>query len=214
MKEFSRRFFVLLTALLLALGVCALAACNDNTESGKTTYSVVVTMPDDSPVAGVKVTWKKYSAYEATTDAAGRASITLPTDEYEIGLDLLPSGYTYAPVKADASRKDVEIVLEEKTIEYTVTVLYPDGKGVENVRLELCVTGNSGMCIPFPDPTNAEGKTSCKIPENKYHAKILAGLPDGFTYEQDGNGYYTEAEATPDSPSLVLQLKAADGSAS
>ena len=53
MKAFTKRLFVLLTAVLMAVGLFALAACDDGKEGGKeeTTYTITVTVlnPDGTP---------------------------------------------------------------------------------------------------------------------------------------------------------------------
>ena len=97
-------------------------------------------------------------------------------------------------------------------ITYTVTVKLPDGSPVAGIFLQLCISGDTGACFPFTDEnynpilTNENGVTSKVLARNDYHAKILSGLPAGYTYEKDADGYYTGAEATPTNPSITITL--------
>lgn len=204
MKNIKR---ILVLVLCFALGAFCLASCGETPNADNTSYSVTVTLPDGSGAAGVKVTWSKDGRdYQATTDENGVAALSLPSGNYEISLGMIPDGMTYSPAQTSASAPKVTIALRTDEILYTVTVLAPDGSPVQGIFLQLCVSGDSGSCTPFSDRTDENGKTSRNMPPQNYHVKLLDGVPENLTYAQDDSGYYTGAEATPQSPSITVTL--------
>ena len=78
--------------------------------------------------------------------------------------------------------------------DFTVSIQYEDGKGVEGVYASWCVMNdNSGVCINCDTPSNADGVIT--LPEEKimggdfadksFHIS-LTGLPDGYFYRRNG----------------------------
>lgn len=207
-----KRFLTLLLAFSAAVAALALCACQPADEGDKITYTITVVLEDGSGVPGVNVTWG--TAGSATTDSDGVASKELPKASYPISLSSLPEGYTYdGNTVATGFVPSVKITLhggqEDTGILYTVRVVDPDGLPVENIFLQLCVSGDEGSCTPFEKRTDANGETSRTLPAGNYHVKILQGIPEGLTYDQDDGGYYTGAEATPETPSVTVTLKRA-----
>lgn len=87
---------------------------------------------------------------------------------------------------------------QPETKDFTVCVQYEDGKGVQGVWASWCVMGDdSGVCIDPNDGADANGIVTLKesaimsgnFADKNFHVK-LTNLPDGYTYQQDADGYY------------------------
>ena len=65
-------------------------------------------------------------------------------------------------------------------VTYTVTVVDPDGKGVEGVMVQMC--DDSGCKLP--SATNAEGVITFRYKESNYHV-TLSNLPAGLVAEAE-----------------------------
>ncbi len=184
--KFRKAFCIRISTVLLALCFGVLAACGETEQSepsSAVTYSVTVLYPDNAPVEGVKVKWDSYSP--KTTDENGRASISLEAGEYQITLSSLPDGYTYTSVTATSADRDVTILLEteneevQKNSAYTITVLDPDGKPLENVTVSLS-TSSATVCLPVK--TDAQGKAVCEAEAGVYYVQ-LSGYPEEYVYD-------------------------------
>ena len=225
MKKFLIKCGMILTAVCLVCAAGIFAACGEEPNGEKVAYSVTVLDPAGEPLKGVKVKWGDVKT-EYPTLETGKATANLAGGEYDIALSGLPVLYKYTPVKATASDKDKTITLEWNPeagkIVYTVKVLYPDGTPVKGVSVELCVLGENGACHSFPVATNGKGEAYSMgvndeeydlylrgLDAGEYEGKIVRGLPAGYTYDQDSNGYYTGGTATASSPTLTITLKAA-----
>lgn len=224
MKKFLIKCGMLLTAVCLVCAAGIFTACGEEPGGEKVAYSVTVLDPAGEPLKGVKVKWGDVKT-EYPTLETGKATANLAGGEYDIALSGLSVLYKYTPVKATASDKDKTITLawnpEEGKIVYTVKVLYPDGTPVKGVGVELCVLGEGGACHSFPTPTNAKGEAYSMgvideefdlylrgLDAGEYHAKLVSGVPAGYTFEKDADGYYAGAAATASSPTLTITLKA------
>ncbi len=228
MKKLFIKFGAVLTAACLICAAGALAACGEKEQPGGETvaYTVTVLDPAGEPLKGVNVKWSGVKTAYPTLET-GKATANLQSGDYDISLENLSPVYKYTPVKATASDRDKTVTLawnpEDGKIVYTVKVLDPDGKPVKGVSVELCVLADEGgSCQPFPAVTNAKGEAysigvideEFKIylrgmDAGEYEAKIF-GYPNGYTYEQDADGYYTGGTATAANPTLTIQLKAAE----
>ncbi len=88
---------------------------------------------------------------------------------------------------------------------YAIYVKYEDGTGVAGVEAQWCT---DRLCNPADGATDANGKlTFPDLAEGTYHI-LLKNLPAGYTYEQNEAGYYTGADATPDSRIVTITLRA------
>ncbi len=230
MKKFLIKCGMILTAVCLVCAAGLFTACGEEKEQGgdKVAYSVTVLDPAGEPLKGVKVKWGDVKT-EYPTLESGKATANLVGADYDIALSGFSKIYKYTPVKATASDRDKTITLawnpEEGKMVYTVKVVYPDGTPVKGVSVELCVLkdGEGGKCTSFPVPTNSKGEAYSigavdeefdvyllGLDAGEYEAKILSGLPAGYTYEQDADKYYTGGTATAASPTLTITLKQAE----
>lgn len=202
-KKLSVFAITLCLALLVGAVVTACGQEENEEPNGGTTYTLTVLLSDGSGAEGVKVKWGSYSA--KTTDANGKASISLEAGDYDITLSSLPDGYSYSEkITATATKTDITITLTRDA--YTLKVLYPDGTPVVGIYVQWCVSGDSGACYgPYPTDKNGEAvaDTSVVVPGN-YHVKITSVI-DGYTYDVDDDGYYTE-EATADHRAITITL--------
>ena len=82
---------------------------------------------------------------------------------------------------------------DDGKVDYTVTVLYPDGTNVgAGVFLQICL---DTMCYN-PIETDANGVATLRLVQQEgYKAKLLAPL-DGYTYEVAEDGYVHFAEGS------------------
>ncbi len=227
--KLSRYFAILCAACCLAGGTGLLSACGEsesNTE--KLAYTVTVFDPAGEPVKGVKVKWGEVKTAYPTLES-GKATANLAGGDYDIALEGLSEIYKYTPVKATANDRDKTVTLEwnpeDGKIVYTVKVVYPDGTPVKGVSVELCVLtdGAGGSCQPFPAATNSKGETYSMgvideefgitlrgLDAGEYEAKLLGGVPAGYTYAQDADNYYTGGTATAEAPVLTITLQKAE----
>ncbi len=211
MNKLWKKLSVFAITLCMALLVGAVVtACGREEEepNGGTTYTLTVLLSDGSGAEGVKVKWGSYSA--KTTDANGKASISLEAGEYEITLSSLPEGYSYSEtITATATNKDITITLTRDA--YTLKVLYPDGTPAVGVYVQWCVSGDGAACYgPYPTDKNGEAVADTSVVPGNYHVKITSEI-DGYTYDKDEDGYYTE-EATADHRAITITLKEASDS--
>ncbi len=223
MKKSWIKLGAVLTAACLLCAAGALAACGEEQGGEKVAYSVTVLDPTGEPMKGVKVKWSGVKT-EYPTLETGKATANLKSGDYDISLEGFSEIYKYTPVKATASDRDKTVTLEwnpeDGKIVYTVKVLYPDGKPVKGVGVELCVlgSGEDDGCQPLPAVTNAKGEAYSigvideeydvymrGLDPNEYKAKILSGIPAGYTYELGEDGYYT-VTATAENPVLTITL--------
>lgn len=227
MKKLFVKLGTILTAACLVCAAGLLAACDGEEQSGgeKASYSVTVLDPAGEPLQGVKVKWGDVKT-EYPTLENGKATANLTSGEYDIALIGLSVLYQYTPVKATANDRDKTVTLawnpEDGKIVYTVKVVLPDGTPVKGVSVELCVLtdGEGGNCTTFPAATNSKGEAYSigvvdeefdvylrGLDAGEYQAKILGGLPTGYTYEMNDQKYYTGGTATAASPTLTITLK-------
>lgn len=95
---------------------------------------------------------------------------------------------TNAPTEAPTTGKEEQPTQpSDGKVTYTVTVLDPDGKGVEGVLVQMC--DDSGCKLPAA--TNAEGVITFKFKESNYHV-TLSNLPAGLVAEAEY--YFTNNE--------------------
>ncbi|MDE7158139.1 MAG: Ig-like domain-containing protein [Clostridiales bacterium] len=215
MTKLWKKLSVICLLLCLALFAGALAACDDDEPEipQALTYSVTVHDENGAAVSGVKV---KFGNFTETTGSDGKASMLLETGDYTISLSGLPEGYTYSQdikltaetreviatlVKGDGTPPPVVPVDPNAPREYRVTVLYPDGTPVTGINVQFCV-GN--LCLT-PIDVNTQGQASMTRKPDNYHVKIN-NLPAGYTYPQNGDGYYTEEEFSATKLSMTITL--------
>ncbi|MDE6058755.1 MAG: hypothetical protein K2G44_01795 [Clostridia bacterium] len=72
---------------------------------------------------------------------------------------------------------------------YNVTVVDPDGNGVQGVMMKFCILDEEGKelnCELFT--TDANGKIEAKLTTENYHVAIIGGIPAGYAAAEYMNG--------------------------
>ena len=163
MKAIFKRLSILFTAILLAVGVCAFAACEDKPEGGGedgTTYTVTVTVknPDGSANAGAKVQICEVEengqlglCWNPESVNAQGVSVQKTHNLKPVEVHLLPSsitGYLYDSVLLDKDHTSTTINLVEDTNKriYKIQLVAPSGADVDFTafKVTLSDTDNDG----------------------------------------------------------------------
>lgn len=231
MKKLMRNLLLLTAAASLLCGMGLFAACGETENGGqnedpnaeKVAYSVTVLDPAGLPLPGIGVKLGSVATVYNTLEN-GKITANLEAKEYEISLVNLPVIYKYSAVKVSESEREKTVSLqwnpEEGKVVYTVRVLLPDGTPVKGAWVELCLASDSsGTCTSFPVLTNEKGESYSMgavdeesgvwllgLSPATYKAKVLSGIPTGYTYEMDGEQYYLGGTATAENTTLVITL--------
>ncbi len=65
---------------------------------------------------------------------------------------------------------------------YTITVVTPEGTGVQGVKMKLCTVdeqGNELTCKLFT--TDANGKVVAEMTPDNYHVSLISGIPEDYS---------------------------------
>lgn len=194
MKKYTKLTVVLLTLCMLAVGM--LTACGDTPPAGDdpNEYSVTVTLDTGAPAKGVRVDIKdnngKLSTFK-TTGSNGKAVFPTITDGYTVELSNIPDGYEL-PQDVDwtitATHRQIKVQLV-RAFAYRVHLVDEQGNPfyAEGVQVGICTL--AGNCLA-PVDLGKDGSVAISAEKTDYHVKIF-DLPDGYTYEQDDDNYYT-----------------------
>lgn len=220
MKSIFKR--AALACLFVAATLCIMlfAACGGNGGENKDdsiVYTVTVKDDGDNPVQGAILYFSKGSArYDnLTTDADGKASITLAPDSYAVKLiaSSLPAGYS-APDGITVTKDNPSVTVNLiKDFAYVVKLVDEEGKPFykEGITIALCIPG--GNCLT-PSPLGAGGVwTMTDVDPADY--KILINLPaevaKDYTYDRYSDSaddkYYKEL-FTATKTEITITLKA------
>lgn len=206
MLKLIRRLSVLAVALCLALGITALAACEDDPGDENVTYTVTVTCADNTSLLNALTVQLKTADGAVVAESrlsGGTATFTAEAGTYTIALveiagfegTLVEWGFIYpiVTVTKDSPSATIDIVRPDyggqETVTYLVTVLYPDGTPAANISVQLC-GGPSYVCNP--SRTDESGVAAFEIPAYDYEVHIDQKV-EGFQFD---NTKYTATEST------------------
>lgn len=177
----KKRFLIILMAAVVALGISAfIAACVDTAPPANYSVFVLSPEPDEDPIPDVTVSWMNGSsvAGTATTDANGRAEISLPAGTYTVKLSGIGEGYEYDSVSVTSTMRNTAITLSAKRVEYSVTVIDKNGTPASGVN----VNWMNGTALAGSATTNAQGKASKELNYGEYSV-TLSNLPASNIYD-------------------------------
>lgn len=216
-----KRICSLLAVFALALGLCA---CAPQTEPDPVRYSVTVSCSEgftDEEAAEVLekvsvVFSKNGTAVDEKTLSADNygsyADFDLAPDEYDVTLKNVPAEYHIEPetqhVTADKRNIAFDISKEAavaEQIDYTVTVLDPDGHPMSGITVQFCTTaGQEGVPYTCTDAplTDEAGKTTLSRPKYSYDVHINS-CPEGFTFDNE------RYKVTPEQPAITVSFQRA-----
>lgn len=148
-------------------------------------YTVTVLDTEGAPVVGATVTLVQFTGTEtATTDKYGRATFEVVEPLYVAArLTAVPAGYELPSSSADTQFPSGVTTLTfdgvKKLVEYTFTVLDPDGFGIEGASVQIC-TGEDCR----PGTTDMYGKFTTYISAEKAASEgvkaMIVSLPAGY----------------------------------
>lgn len=190
MMKILKRIGIVCSAILLALSVCAFAAC-ETTAKDPIDYTVTVHCDSAQVLKNVKV--KIGSESKSLTD--GKAVFHLPAGNYTATLDAIAGmldAYTYedAHLTAEKPNATIEIVRkqtegpgETTKVQYKVTLLYPDGKPVEGVMLQIC--GGPTYACYNTTATDKNGVGTIELDPYEYEVHVPTEmLPKGYIFDE------------------------------
>lgn len=205
-------FFALLTLCVAALLGLAVACDNYEEPSGETkTYSVTVKLDADTPAPNVKVRVGTGSSFyePKKTGSDGKAVFSLAEGSYSVVLSDLPNGYSLpqAPMTLTATAPDLVVTLV-KNFAYTVNLVDENDAPFteQGVSVILCTLGGTN-CLQGVPAVN--GVASIEADKGDYHAK-LDGLPAGFAYDSDGDGYYAGENLSATDTEITIKIYAVE----
>ena len=222
-----KKLLVLFLALtLLVTGAFLMTSCGDdtddnggNTDSGNTDNNnggsndegnaatkvdYVLTLKDQNgdAVEGVKVTFRvgPKTTYEATTNAAGKATINIEETSLPIRATIpaqLPSGYSvdsaqFVDFASGAKTAELSVI---KAIAHTIYVKDGAGNAVAGANVQVCVNGTCQSAVV----TDSEGKAVFYVRPGFEEAYAQFNTaPDGYNAPETNKIYYTngDTEAT------------------
>lgn len=192
-KRIRNILITLALAICIAASACLIVACGDDPKGEQVTYTVTVQKDASTPVKDVRVQLRKGSAsYPGkTTDENGKAEFKMAADDYDVVLTNVPAGYNCdgLVLKLTKDKHDLTVTLN-KSFAYTVKLVDEQGKPYyhDGVLVGICTL--AGVCLP-PVPLGTDGIALITNGEpGDYHVKITS-LPEGASYPQDSEGYYT-----------------------
>ena len=118
---------------------------------------------------------------------------------------------TTTAAKAPAATTTVPATTQQPTeptsdgkVDYTVTVLYPDGTPVAGAWVQICL---AELCYN-PVEVNENGVATVRLTQQEgYKTKLLADVA-GYTYEVAEDGYVHFAEGSTE---IIINLVAVEG---
>lgn len=201
--------FILLLTLCLALSLTLVACDNDPPEAPTDNYSVTVLLGENTPATGVRVTVKKGSAIMGTpktVDANGKASFSLVDDSYTVQLSNLPANYEI-PANADLTlskeNRNLTVTLAS-SFAYVVNLVNEDNTPFTANGLSVIICTFDGTCRN-PVAVDNAGTAYIHAEKGNYHVKV-EGLPSGYSYDMDGNGYYTGADFSATNTEITIKI--------
>lgn len=178
------------------------AEATEPSDSGSDNVDYTVTVVDSrgNPVAGAKIQLcvGDQCLLPQTTDENGVVVFNQPVNDYKIGINKLPDGYTSEVTEFyfGGDNREKTITVNLQTLDYTVTVLDQDG-AVANVPVKFSSESGDNTYV-----TNEEGKIVVKNVKTDYVVSIET-MPEGYA---EDTTEYTFAEGTSE---LTITLKPA-----
>ncbi len=151
-------------------------------EKAKIDYTVSVKKFDNSPAAGVTVTWTAGDKITtAKTDANGTASKSLEYGNYSVTLSDLPFNNIYVGSKqVTGTQPNTDFTLEQgETTDYTIT-LKSEG---QLLFKDYTVTVFSDSAAVASAKTDDKGKVTFALPKGYGYNAYVQNVPDGYDYD-------------------------------
>ncbi len=229
MNNFKRILILLLSLTLSLTAVFSLVSCggddnndnnngdNNNNNDGDFNYTVTIVDEDGKGISGVNVfITDDVTVFEnKTTDENGKASITLYTENKNIGVMIVSNPAEYeTPAEVEpglhvlfGDSTEATITLTKKvteTVTYTVKVVDQNGNAVEGVTLQIC----HSVCVQC-DATDANGESKKELSKSVSEMTLKVGIltvPEGYTIpEATIDGTY-HATIAPGSTTVTVEI--------
>ncbi len=184
--------------MLLCTSVFCVIGCGSEDDGPKVEYNITVLSPDQTPLQGVTVSWKKSGKTKcsAKTGEDGVAAVKIPQGTYKIVVSGMPEGLTYPDISVTPDvRVGLSVTLTVMRVTYTAEVKDKTGAAAQNVT----VTWSSGSTVADSAVTGADGKASCELDYGEYTVTV-SNLPDG-------NVYTDTKTVTGKAPNAVIELR-------
>ena len=168
------------------------------------TYTVTVTLPDDTPVTDLMVqlsatapSGEGNGTHSAMTNSAGIATFSLPAGTYEVHIDenqtTYPALYTFNNAKytVSATALDITVVFDPAPLmKFTVGLVYANKSPVEGLTVALHRTTNNENTGNQVAPTatasavtDSEGVAVIEAPAGAYTI-VLPDCPANYGYQK------------------------------
>lgn len=163
-------------------------------------YTVYVVDEQGKPVANAAVVLDDRYVY---TDANGMVSLLLlESEDYEVTV-VAPDGYTLEKTKYAFGKETTLTVVvtkaagETNELDYTVTVVDPDGKPYTDVMVTLESENGS---TSVTEAVDASGKVTVRLPEGNYKVTLVFSAANTMGYEP------TTAKLTASKNSITITV--------
>ncbi len=138
-------------------------------------YKITVLDPNGAPFVGAFITCADDASIMAITDATGTAPVTAK-EAYTLNIAAGSYGNVTVTLASDTNVTVNLTLADDGKVEYTVKVMDENGKGIEDVKVQLCV----GDLCQLPVHTDASGVAVVRAEEDHYTVKITK---DGYISE-------------------------------
>ena len=183
-----------------------------NTDEEDVTYTVTVTLPDNTPIANLMV---QLGSHLAKTNSAGVATFSLPAATYKVHIDenqtAYPALHTFDNAKytVSATVLNITVVFDPvETMDFSVGLVYKSGSPVVGMTVALHRTTNDENAGKKVDAvatasavTNSKGVALISAPADMYTV-VLPDCPANYSYQQ-GLIVETSAPNIPDPASKI-----------
>jgi hypothetical protein len=184
---------IILAAIMLVTMSFSLVACggeeqgNQPASDGKVTYTVTVVDENGKPMKGAEITFSPAGSMDIPFDTEDNGTVSYKTAKaLTAKLTGIPSGYKSAQLNKDIIFDDngnATIVLS-KMPDFVVKVVYQHDNPVAGVEVQMC----DKVCVPYANPTDANGVTTHGYMEGNFHVQLIS-LPDGYTVDNMEDTY-------------------------
>ena len=184
--------------MLFCTSCFCVIGCGSDDDGPKVEYNITVLSPDQTPLQGVTVSWKKSGKTKgsAKTGDDGLAAVKIPQGTYNVVLSGMADGLTYTEISVTPDvRVGLSVTLTVMRVTYTAEVKDKTGAAAQNVT----VTWSSGSTVADSAVTGADGKASCELDYGEYTVTV-SNLPDG-------NVYTDTKTVTGKAPNAVIELR-------
>lgn len=163
-------------------------------------YTVYVVDEMGNPVPNAKVVLGGSFAY---TDANGMVSVILVESKDYVATIVPPEGYIIEKKDhAFGDKTTITVVVAEapeviEEMDYTVTVLGPDGKGYADVLVRF---DSEDGTVSVTEAVNGSGKVTVRMPKNYYRVTLVLTAGNKLGYEP------TAGFLSPDKNEITMEL--------